>query len=147
MQPVAGEAGCPLCLAAEEPALWRDARCRVVLAGDADYPGFCRVVWQAHVREMSDLAAADRAHLLAVVLAVEAALRDLLSPHKINLASLGNQVPHLHWHVIPRFTDDAHFPDAVWSARRRPGHPHSLDIPTLQARLSQIGARSGFSGI
>jgi len=127
--------GCPLCRAGPEPVLWQDARCRVVLAGDVDYPGFCRVIWQAHVREMTDLDPADRSHLLAVVLAVEAALRELLAPLKVNLASLGNQVPHLHWHVIPRFADDAHFPDAVWAPRRRPGIPHRMDAAALQARL------------
>ena len=59
---------------------------------------------------MTDLAAADREHCLRVVFAVEQALRDTLRPDKINVASLGNQVPHVHWHVIPRFADDAHFP-------------------------------------
>ena len=54
------------------------------------------------------------------MLAVEAALRELLHPDKINLASLGNMTPHLHWHVIPRFRDDPHFPNAIWSAPLRP---------------------------
>jgi len=127
--------GCPLCRAGPQRLLWQDARCRIVLAEDADHPGFCRVIWHAHVREMTDLDPADRSHLLAVVLAVEAALRELLAPLKVNLASLGNQVPHLHWHVIPRFADDAHFPDAVWAPRRRPGIPHRMDAAALQARL------------
>lgn len=138
MQPAAGPPDCPLCRAAGEPALWRDARCRIVLAGDADYPGFCRVIWQAHVREMTDLDAADRTRLLDVVLATEAALRAQLAPLKINLASLGNQVPHLHWHVIPRFADDAHFPDAVWAPRRRPAAPRAVDAGALRERLEAL---------
>lgn len=113
---------CPLCVPPEaEPILWRDARCRIVEAQDPDYPGYCRVVWHEHVREMSDLVERDRAHLMAVVFAVEAALREALQPEKMNLAALGNQIPHLHWHVIPRFRDDPHFPDAVWASRRRNG--------------------------
>jgi diadenosine tetraphosphate (Ap4A) HIT family hydrolase len=127
---------CPLCRPAGERQLWRDDRCRVILAGDPDYPGFCRVIWRDHVREMTDLAPADRAHLLAVVLAVESALRDQLAPDKVNLASLGNQVPHLHWHVIPRFADDAHFPDPVWAARRRAGRPRDIDVEALRRRLA-----------
>jgi diadenosine tetraphosphate (Ap4A) HIT family hydrolase len=129
---------CPLCQPLREQELWRDARCRVILAGDPDYPGFCRVVWRDHVREMTDLAPADRAHLLAVVLAVESTLRALLDPAKINLASLGNQVPHLHWHVVPRFADDAHFPDPVWAARRRAGVARALDADGLRARLAGL---------
>jgi diadenosine tetraphosphate (Ap4A) HIT family hydrolase len=128
---------CSLCMA-PDPAelLWHDRRCRVILARDPDYPGFCRVVWQAHVAEFTDLLPAERTHLLAVVAGVERALRSLLSPAKVNLASLGNQVPHLHWHVIPRFADDAHFPDAVWAPRRRPGAPRPLDAPTLATCLA-----------
>jgi diadenosine tetraphosphate (Ap4A) HIT family hydrolase len=81
----------------------------VVLADEPDYPGFLRVVLNAHVREMTDLPAADQQALMQVVFGAEAALRDVLAPDKINLASLGNVVPHLHWHVIPRFGDDPHF--------------------------------------
>jgi diadenosine tetraphosphate (Ap4A) HIT family hydrolase len=37
----------------------------------------------------------------------------------VNVASLGNVVPHVHWHVVPRFHDDSHFPSPVWCAARR----------------------------
>ena len=50
---------------------------------------------------------------------VEAAVREIVQPDKINLASLGNVVPHLHWHVIPRWQDDVNFPDVIWAAPRR----------------------------
>jgi diadenosine tetraphosphate (Ap4A) HIT family hydrolase len=69
---------------------------------------------------MSDLTVTERQHLLAVVNAVEGAVRALLRPDKINLASLGNVVPHLHWHVIPRWRDDSHFPAPVWAPPSRP---------------------------
>lgn len=132
------DAICPLCTVGPAPAiLWRDACCRVIDAGDADYPGYCRVVWSDHVREMSDLPPTERAHLMNVVGVVETALRDLLEPDKINLASLGNQVPHLHWHVIARFADDAHFPDSIWSPRKRAGRPRSLDTSALRRELTR----------
>jgi diadenosine tetraphosphate (Ap4A) HIT family hydrolase len=133
---------CPLCRDAAAPALWRDDRCRVVSAADADYPAFLRVIWQAHVREMTDLDLVDQQHLLRVVLAVERVLRSELSPDKINLATLGNQVPHLHWHVIPRFADDAHFPDPVWAARRRAGVAHRVDQERLIEGLRSALGRS-----
>jgi len=131
-------ADCSLCACREAPALWRDSRVRVVSAGDPDYPGFLRVVWQEHVREMTDLPPVDRAHCLRVVFAVEQALRDTLRPDKINLASLGNQVPHLHWHVIPRFADDAHFPEPVWAARQRGGVVHPFDATLFLSSLIGI---------
>lgn len=86
---------CELCARAGGEILWQDRWCRVILVADPDYPGFCRVVWNTHVKEMSDLNTARRTHLMSVVFAMEDALRHCLSPDKINLASLGNAVPHL----------------------------------------------------
>jgi diadenosine tetraphosphate (Ap4A) HIT family hydrolase len=128
---------CPLCRRDAEIVLWRDADCRVLMSPQAGYPGFCRVIWHEHVREMTDLSAEQRAHMMTVVWAVEAALRQTLKPAKINLASLGNQVPHLHWHVIPRFSDDAHFPDAVWAEPRRAGVEHQIDQEALIRELQR----------
>ena len=125
---------CPLCRDTAAPALWRDEKCRVVGADDADYPAFLRVIWQAHVREMTDLDPAGQQHLL----------REVLAPDKINLATLGNQVPHLHWHVIPRFADDAHFPDPVWAERRRAGVAHRVDRERLiEGLCSALGSSPG----
>ncbi|MBI5861967.1 MAG: HIT family protein [Rhodocyclales bacterium] len=134
-------AGCVLCRDEGGELLWADGRCRVIrVTGDEgrDFPGFCRVIWQAHVAEMSDLAAADAAHLLHVVLAVERTLRAVMRPDKINLASLGNAVPHLHWHVIPRWHDDSHFPAPIWATGCRPA-PTRPQPPsaTLAAHLLQ----------
>jgi diadenosine tetraphosphate (Ap4A) HIT family hydrolase len=125
--------GCVFCEGEGGRTVWRDARCRAVLA-DEPFAGFCRVIWNAHVREMTDLAAPDRDHLMAVVWAVEAALRTRLSPDKMNLASLGNMTPHLHWHVIPRFAGDTHFPQPVWGVRQRTAAPRALP-PDFAATL------------
>jgi diadenosine tetraphosphate (Ap4A) HIT family hydrolase len=110
---------CELCDRTGGELLWQGERCRVVHVDEAGYPGFCRVIWQAHAKEMTDLSEDDRDHFMEVVFAVEAVLREQLEPVKVNLASLGNAVPHLHWHVIPRFADDPHFPQAVWGKPQR----------------------------
>ena len=99
--------------------LWQNALCRVVKVDEPDYPGFCRVILKRHAREMTDLDEAERAGLMAVVYAVEAAIRDTMKPDKMNLASLGNMTPHVHWHVIPRYADDRHFPGPVWAVPKR----------------------------
>lgn len=105
---------CELCASVAGELLWQDDLCRVVLVNDPDYPGFCRVIWAAHIREMTDLSASERRHLMDVVFAVESAVRQILHPDKVNLASLGNLVPHVHWHVIPRYRHDRHFPNPIW---------------------------------
>jgi len=114
---------CALCkdhLKPEEGQLiWRGDDCRVILVNDPDLPGFCRVIWNRHVAEMTDLTFGERDHLMNLVFAVEAAIRKVMHPDKINVAALGNMVPHIHWHVIPRYKDDAFFPGSAWSVRAR----------------------------
>jgi len=135
-------AACELCSGPGGVLLWQDDRLRVVRIEDANYPGFLRVVWQAHVREMSDLSPVDRAHLFDVVITAEQALRELLVPDKINLASLGNMTPHLHWHLIPRFRSDPQFPAPVWAGRRRGargGAPVALPIPAADFEQAVAG--------
>jgi diadenosine tetraphosphate (Ap4A) HIT family hydrolase len=114
------KAPCPLCEGDEGLVLWRDPRLRVAGLLEPDYPGFCRVIWNSHVREMADLTSPEREHLWRVLHVVETGLRDILEPDKINLASLGNAVPHLHWHVIPRWRDDRTFPKPIWASPRAP---------------------------
>lgn len=129
---------CPLCESAGGNVLWRDGLCRVVVADEPDYPGFLRVILNAHVKEMTDLAPADQQTLLVVMLAAESALREVMEPDKINLASLGNVVPHLHWHVIPRFADDPHFPNPVWGERKRTApHAAPVGVADLAAALKR----------
>ena len=136
------QANCTLCADDGGEVLHRNDLFRVVLVDEVDYPGFVRVIANAHVREMTDLAAADRQRLLAAVFAVESAQREVLAPHKVNLASLGNVTPHVHWHVIPRFADDAHFPEPIWGARRRQADP-----ARLAERRSRLGAlRAAIAG-
>ncbi|MFZ6759820.1 HIT family protein [Undibacterium sp. Ji50W] len=109
---------CELCDASAGDIIVSTDQLRVILVDDINYPGFCRVIWNAHVKEMTDLPAADRNIFMQAVWKVEAALREVMQPHKMNVASLGNMVPHLHWHLIPRYTDDAHFPNPIWAAAR-----------------------------
>lgn len=134
---------CPLCALPPARVVWEDARCGVIQVDDDAHPGFCRVVWREHVAEMTDLLPADRRHLMEVVMATEAALRTLLRPDKVNLASFGNMVPHLHWHVIPRYRDDRHFPESVWGAPQRPGVAHPAAEPVALARAIDDALNQG----
>ena len=106
---------CVFCKSVGGELLWQDALCRVVLVDDPHYVGFCRVILNKHIKEMTDLNEMERARVMRVTFTVERILRDVLQPDKINLASLGNKTPHIHWHVIPRYADDAHFPAPVWA--------------------------------
>jgi diadenosine tetraphosphate (Ap4A) HIT family hydrolase len=126
---------CELCQTTSETVLWHSEFCRVLLIEDPDYPGFCRVTSNRHVKEMTDLNDKEQHALMNVVFAVESALREVMQPDKINLASLGNMTPHLHWHIIPRYALDKHFPNPIWGTPQRAGIPK----PPLawQARLAK----------
>jgi diadenosine tetraphosphate (Ap4A) HIT family hydrolase len=134
---------CPLCDEAGDTGtlpVWRDDHLRVVRVTDnPDHPAFYRVIWHAHVAEFTDLVPAHRSHLMRTVAAVETVLREALQPDKINLASLGNMVPHLHWHVIARFAWDSHFPQPIWGTAQR--QVPALLLQRLAAGLPALDER------
>ena len=109
---------CPLCQPTAETVLSQDQQTRVIQVTDPDWPGFRRVVWQDHVAEMTDLSEDQQRLIFQTVMQQEAALRQYYQPDKINLASLGNMVAHLHWHLICRWRTDPFWPSSVWSSPR-----------------------------
>ena len=142
-------ASCELCVSPGGDLLWENSLCRVVHIDDTDYPGFCRVILKRHVREMTDLALAEQAEIMRIVFATEATLRELVKPDKINLASLGNMCPHVHWHVIPRWEDDCNFPNPIWGSALRSSPPLRPTINNLQLRqalVSRLGEPGSITG-
>ena len=129
---------CVFCQALGGELIWQNQLCRVVLIDDPDYVGFCRVILQQHIKEMTDLASEQRWHLMQVVFAVEQIQREVLPVDKINLASLGNKTPHLHWHVTPRYQLDKNFPESIWGVSQRAGKsPDKALLLKFKQRLSQ----------
>jgi diadenosine tetraphosphate (Ap4A) HIT family hydrolase len=144
------EADCPLCQALPGVGVYGCDAFRVIrvvaVPGDMEqgYPAFYRLVWRAHVRELSDLSAAQLQLCMQALVTLERCLREQLSPapSKINLASLGNMVPHLHWHIIARYEWDAHWPKPVWAAAQRSSHAGTLaalaaQLPRLDEHIAQ----------
>jgi diadenosine tetraphosphate (Ap4A) HIT family hydrolase len=121
----------------EGQLIWRGDDCRIILVNDVHLPGFCRVIWNSHVGEMTDLTHGEREHLMSLVFAVEEAIRDVMQPDKVNIAALGNIVPHIHWHVIPRYRDDAFYPGSAWSAKTQ-----ETSASVLASRLQRTGELS-----
>ncbi|MSQ80329.1 MAG: HIT family protein [Candidatus Methylopumilus sp.] len=112
---------CTICNLNEGEVIWSDVALRVVLIPHLDYRGYCRVELIDHKKEMTDLDESLRMRIMNCVFKVENALRIIFKPDKINLASLGNKTPHVHWHVIPRFKEDPHFPNSHWGEKLREG--------------------------
>jgi diadenosine tetraphosphate (Ap4A) HIT family hydrolase len=129
----------------EGELIWRGDECRVILVNDPDLPGFCRVIWNRHVPEMTDLTYGEREHIMSLVFAVEEVIREVMDPDKVNLAAFGNMVPHIHWHVIPRFKDDAFFPGSAWSSRTQELSKAQLEARKALAQELPKAIRSAIS--
>jgi diadenosine tetraphosphate (Ap4A) HIT family hydrolase len=138
---ISTSSACPLCVDDGGLFVWRTPQWRVVRVLDApEFPAFYRLVWNEHVAEFSDLSPAERDECMHRVVQIEQLLRRELAPTKINLATLGNVVPHLHWHVIARFDWDSHFPNPVWGTRLREPMPAAGER-LLPAQLAALDAK------
>jgi len=109
---------CPMCTKwHDEPDLRIAAleQCYVMLNRDQFFQGYCFVFTREHVTELFHLEKKVRAAVMAEVSSVAAVLYSSFAPAKINYELLGNMVPHMHWHVVPRFTTDPLWPRPIWS--------------------------------
>lgn len=83
------------------------------------YHGYCILVWRRHATELSQLSETERRGYLDEMCLLAEAIKQCFSPHKLNYELLGNQVPHLHWHLFPRYRDDPEALKPVWLALDR----------------------------
>lgn len=105
---------CELCLEDGGEIIAQNELLRIIYVEDKNYPGYVRVILNRHVKEMSDLENEEASQVFATLIKIEKTIRDIYIPDKVNVASLGNVVPHLHWHIIPRYKHDLHFPNPIW---------------------------------
>ena len=87
----------------------------VLLNRDQFFPGYTLLFTKQHVTELFHLDRAVRSGLMEEVSRVAEALFTLFQPDKINYELLGNMVPHIHWHLVPRRSDEPLWPRPIWS--------------------------------
>lgn len=126
---------CLLCGSVSGQLIYENEIYRVVLVDDKSYPGYIRIISQKHVKEMSDLNDEDANSILNALLKIDNIVKKLYTPDKINLASLGNVIPHLHWHIIPRYKEDKHFPNPIWGEITHQSYTPSAKIISLEQKL------------
>ena len=93
---------------------------KAYLFDDQFFPGWTVLVLKRHATELFDLTTDERGQLIEEVSRVASVLALTFEPVKINYELLGNQLPHVHWHIIPRLTDDPAPREAVWTVRHEP---------------------------
>jgi len=109
--------------------------CYVMLNRDQFFPGYCFFFTKTHVTELFHLEQRERGAIIEEVNSVAESLFRAFQPAKINYELLGNMVPHMHWHIVPRFTDDPLWPRPIWS---EPHEPVALAGPEASERISLI---------
>ncbi len=114
---------CPLCNAQNEDIIYENTLFRIVLVDEI--PGYIRVITQKHIKEFSELSDDEAVEIMQAIKKTEKAMIEFLKPDKINIAALGNMVPHLHIHMIPRYENDPWWPGATFCEKQREyNYPH-----------------------
>jgi diadenosine tetraphosphate (Ap4A) HIT family hydrolase len=136
---------CPLCervaKAANDPLLVTELETGVAFLFESQfYRGYTLFVSRRHATELFELKPAERAAFLEEMVRVARAVRDVFRPRKLNYELLGNVVPHLHWHIIPRHRDDPRPRAPIWELderirRGRGAAPDLADARALARRL------------
>ncbi|MFT6579717.1 MAG: diadenosine tetraphosphate (Ap4A) HIT family hydrolase [Alphaproteobacteria bacterium] len=120
----------------------RFSLCRVLLNDDSNFPWVILVPERLEMREIHDLAPADRALLIEEIASVSSAMSTAFNAYKINVGALGNATPQLHVHVIVRYKNDLAGLGPVWNAA--PPAPYAKNdqlemVKRLQGVLSSDG--------
>lgn len=110
-------------------------QCYVTLNRDQFFPGYCFVLTKEHVTELFYLDEPVRNSVMKEVNRVAEALSSIFQPAKINYELLGNMVPHMHWHIVPRFTTDPLWPRPIWS---EPHEQAELSVHAYAERIALI---------
>ena len=108
---------CPLCNPTNEEVIFRNDLFRVILVDEI--PGYIRIIANRHIKEFSELSDEEAIKLTLAIKKIEKKMLNFLKPDKINIATLGNMVPHLHIHIIPRYKNDSWWPGATFCEKVR----------------------------
>jgi diadenosine tetraphosphate (Ap4A) HIT family hydrolase len=107
------------------------------LQEDQFFKGYCTLESKRHITELFQLGATDRATLMEEMNKAAQALQKIFQPDKINYAFLGNQTPHMHWHLIPRWKNDPLWPESIWARPHEPRHLDGAEYEKLIRRIQE----------
>ncbi|MCX6356198.1 MAG: HIT family protein [Candidatus Aureabacteria bacterium] len=104
---------CPIC---NQISLWRkgensyfihEFKNSIFVVGNHQFhKGYSLVFLKNHVRELHELPQPVQAELFHELMIAAGAIAATFQPWKLNYACYGNVVPHIHWHIIPRYESD-----------------------------------------
>ncbi|RLA70213.1 MAG: HIT family protein [Epsilonproteobacteria bacterium] len=94
-----------------------------------------KIFTQKAYKEMSEVPPEIKFEIYELLDSIEKEMLDYYTPSKINIASFGNYVPHVHWHIMARFEKDSFFPEPMWGTKQREGR---LELPDFTDFCEQL---------
>jgi len=94
-----------------------------------------KIFTQDSYKEMSEVPKDVRTEIYDLLDTIEKKMIVYYNPKKINIASFGNYMPHVHWHIMARFEEDSYYPEPMWGTKQREA---SLELPSLEIFCEQV---------
>jgi diadenosine tetraphosphate (Ap4A) HIT family hydrolase len=86
-------------------------------------------------KEFSQCTSDEKSMIWRALDIIEKSMIAYYNPEKINMASFGNMLPHVHWHISARFKEDSYFPEPMWGEKQREGQ---LNLPSFELFCKQV---------
>jgi diadenosine tetraphosphate (Ap4A) HIT family hydrolase len=80
-----------------------------------------KIFTHAPHKEFSECNAEEKKAIWDALDIIEKEMLMYFKPTKINIASFGNMLPRVHWHIMARFENDSYFPEPMWGLKQREG--------------------------
>ena len=94
-----------------------------------------KIFTQENLKEFSQCNKETKDEILRALDIIEKEMINYFNPEKINIASFGNYVPHVHFHVMARFKEDSYFPEPMWGKKQREA---VLNLPCFETFYNLI---------
>ena len=88
-----------------------------------------KIFTQHPYKEMSEVPGELKFEIYYLLDMIEKEMLNYYRPKKINIASFGNYMPHVHWHIMARFEEDSYYPEPMWGTKQREAN---LDLPSFE---------------
>jgi len=86
-------------------------------------------------KEFSQCSAEEKVMIIDMLDLIEVEMLEYFKPEKINIASFGNVLPRVHWHIMARFSEDSYFPEPMWGTKQREG---SVKVAPMEPFLKEL---------
>lgn len=97
-----------------------------------------KVFTQKKYKEFSETPTEVKLEIFRVLDVIEKEMLSFFKPKKINIASFGNYVPHVHWHIMARFEEDSYFPEPMWGEKQREGTYVLEEFEVFKKNMSKL---------